>query len=310
LTTGRSLVKNAEPDQGNNAAPRRSNAPLPIDRPIFVVAPPRCGTTLLYECLAAHPDVGYFNRANGNWPNSPRFAHLVTKVGGALRVYRDSPRESSMLWYRFLQGKPDDLADERDATPQARAWYEQQIATVLALRGAKRYAAKMPAHSVQVPYLDALFEGALFVQPVRDWHAVVASLVVKRAKDEKGWFGVRLPGFEEQAKRPPHLGAAWNYRVVHERLAAEAAKRPTRFLQVRYEELTARPKATMRRVFDFCGLRCDDAILSRLPEMKPDHARWKQTLTPEMVAEIERENGDLSRFERGPSGDVASAASA
>jgi len=271
-----------------------------VDRPIFIVAPPRCGTTLLYQCLVAHPDVGFFNRANRNHPDSPRLAHWVTKVGGALGLYRDTPRESRALWFRFLGDRDDDLADERDARPDVRAWYAQRIAAVLSLRGASRYASKLPAHSVQVPFLLALFPDALFVQPLRDWRAVVASTVVKRARDFPGtWFGVRMPGWREAAQRPPHLGAAWQYRVVHEHLEAQAARRADRFLRVRYEELVAAPVETMRGVFGFCGLRCDEAILARLPrEFRPAHERWRDVLTPERLAEIEREHGDaLRRYE-------------
>ena len=69
-----------------------------VDRPIFIVAPPRCGTSLLYDCLASHPDVGHFNRANRKFPDSPRLAWWLTKLG----VVRDSSRESRAIWFRFL----------------------------------------------------------------------------------------------------------------------------------------------------------------------------------------------------------------
>jgi hypothetical protein len=273
---------------------------MPLDRPIFIVAPPRCGTTLLYQCLVAHPDVGFFNRANRNFPESPRLARFVTRFGGLLGVYRDTPRESRALWFRFLPSERElDTADEKDARSEARAWFERTIGEVLRLRGATRYASKLPAHSAQLPYLDAMFPGALFVQPLRDWRAVVASTVVKRARDFPGqWFGVRMPGWQEAAKLAPHLGAAWQYRAVHEYLVAQAPRYPGRFLPVNYEELVAAPRPTMARVFDFCGLRSDASTLDRLPAMRPANERWKETLTPEKLAEIERVHGDfLRRYE-------------
>jgi hypothetical protein len=268
-----------------------------VDRPIFIVAPPRCGTTLLYRCLVSHPEVGFFNRANRNFPDSPRLARWVTRVGGAFGLYRDTPRESRALWFRFFPEREVDLADERDARPEVRAWYEQRIAAVLELRGAKRYASKLPAHSVQIPFLDALFPDALFVQPLRDWRAVVASTVAKRERDFPGaWFGVRMPGWREMAARPLHFGAAWQYRVVHEHLEEQALRRPDRYLRLRYEELVAAPAETMRRVFEFCALRCDEAILARLPsEIRPTHERWRDRLTPPMLAEIVREHPDFWR---------------
>jgi len=274
-----------------------------IDRPVFIVAPPRCGTTLLYECLVAHPDVGFFNRADRNWPDSPRFAHWVTKIGGLVGAYRDTPRESREIWFRFFPERETDLADAADARPDVRAWYEARIGAVLRLRGATRYASKLPAHAVQLEFLDALFPDALFVQPLRDWRAVVASTVVKRARDYPGaWFGVRMPGWQEVAKQPAHLGAAWQYRMVHDYLERQAPRFPGRFLQVNFEQLVAQPAATMRRVFGFCGLRCDGAILARLPgDIRPAHERWKETLDDAKLAEIERANGGfLKRYEFAP----------
>ncbi len=286
---------------------------MAIDRPIFIVAPPRCGTTLLYQCLVAHPDVGYFNRANRNYPDSPRLAHWVTKVGGLIGAYRDTPRESRSIWFHFFPRRDLDVADANDATPQVRAWYEERIAAVLRLRGARRYSNKLPAHSLQVEFLAALWPDALFLQPLRDWRAVVASTMVKRERDFTGqWFGVRAPGWQEQARRPQHLAAAWHHRVVHESLAEQARARPGRFLPVQYEELLAAPQAAMRRVFDFCGLTYDDALLARATAgVRATHDKWRETLTPAMLAEIEREQGDaMRRYEFRASASSAAATAA
>jgi hypothetical protein len=274
---------------------------MAVDRPIFIVAPPRCGTSLLYDCLASHPDVGHFNRANRKFPDSPRLAWWLTR----LRVVRDSSRESRAIWFRFLGGRDVDVADARDATDEARRWYHERIAEVLKLRGARRYVSKLPAHSVQVPYLLSLFPDALFLQPIRDWRAVVASTMVKRARDfpdaPETWFGVHLPGWQEQAKRPPHLGAAWQYAKVHELLDLQRRLHPDRFLPIVYEALVARPVEVMAGVHRFCGLRSSPEILARLPRMEPAHERWRATLDARMLAEIDREFGrTLRRYEQRP----------
>jgi hypothetical protein len=275
---------------------------VPLDRPIFIVAPPRCGTTLLYECLVSHPDVGFFNRANRLFPDSPRLAHLVTRIAGAVGAFRDTPRESRRLWFHFLRPRDTDVADERDARPEVRAWYERRIAAVLALRGATRYASKLPAHSAQVPFLLGLFPDAVFLRPVRDWRAAVASTMVKGDRDYGGgWFGVRMPGWKEAARRPAHLRAAWQFREVNERLDEQESRHGGRFHRVAYEDLVATPPATMGRTFEACGLRSDDGLLARLPkDIRPAHDRWRETLTPERLEEIRRENGEaLRRWEIG-----------
>jgi hypothetical protein len=228
-----------------------SPPPAP-DRPIFIVAPPRCGTTLLYECLVSHPDVGFFNRANRNWPDSPRLAHWITKVGGKLGVYRDTPREVALALVPLLR-RPRQRRRRRArrAVRGARLVLGADRGGAAAALARRRYASKLPAHSVQLPFLAALF-------PTRSSSSRCATggrssrrPVVKRARDYPGaWFGVRMPGWQEQAKRPPHLGAAWQYRVVHDYLEQQAPRFPGRFLPVHYEQLVAQPEATMRRVFD------------------------------------------------------------
>lgn len=262
-----------------------------VDRPIFIVAPPRCGTTLLYELLAHHPRIGHFNRADRLLPAWPRLAALLTR----LRLIHDSPRESRDLWFRFLGKRELDLAEAVDATAAARDWFHWRIAATLAARGASRFAAKLPAHTAQVGYLRALFPDARFLQPLRDWRAVVASTVVKRERDFPGrWFGVKLDGWRAAAALPPHLGAAWQYRAAHEHLARQRAAAPAQFLPVRYDELVRAPAATMRRVFEFCGLESSPAIEAQVArDVRPAHERWRDVLTLDQLAEIEREHGDF-----------------
>src|SRR5262249_36313904 len=103
---------------------------------------------------------------------------------------------------------------------------------------------------------------------------------------------VRMPGWREAAELEPALGAAWQYRVVHEYLAGQAPRFPGRFVQVRYEELVAEPARVMRELAGRCGLDWSAAIEARLPrDIRPAHERWRETLTPELLARIEREHG-------------------
>jgi hypothetical protein len=274
-----------------------------LDRPIFVVAPPRCGTSLLYRCIASHPDAAWFNRADRIFPASPRLALWATRLGGPFGILRDEPRESRDLWFRFLRPRKVDVATAADARPEVRDWYERRIGAVLALRGRTRFVSKLPAHTVQIPFLDALFPGALYVQSMRDWRAVVSSTLVKGKRDfAGGWFGVRVEGWKDAASKPPHLAAAWQYRATHEVLEAEAPRRAGRFFRVQYEELVRDPRATLARLFGQCGLRVDESALARLPaDIRPVHERWREVLTPEILADIEREHGDaLRRWEYEP----------
>lgn len=273
---------------------------MAVDRPMFILGPPRCGTTLLYYCIGSHPDVGYFNRANRKYLGSPRLAWFLTRLG----FMGDHARESRKIWDRFHRGS-DAVMTAGDARSEVKKYYHDLIERVLRARGAVRFVAKLPSHSVRVPWLDAVFPDAIFVQALRDWRAVVASTVVKRAKDFNGeWFGVKARGWEEAARLPPEMGAAWQYRVTHEILEEQAELYPGRYVRVWYEDLCLEPVKVMQKAADSCGLRWTPEIENALPKnVHPPSDKWKQTLTPEMIERIMAEHGEvLSRYAYPPAG--------
>ena len=184
--------------------------------------------------------------------------------------------------------------------PGESEWYHTMIERVLAARGASRFVAKLPSHSVRVPWLEALFPDAIYVQAVRDWRAVVSSTMVKRAKDFGGkWFGVQAPGWQKAATLPPEMGAAWQYRMCHEILEEQAALYPGRYFQVWYEDLCLDPVPVMKKLAHHCGLRWTPEIEASLPpDVRPPSDKWKSVVLPEMIESILAEHGDvLSRYE-------------
>ncbi len=258
-----------------------------VDRPIFIVGPPRSGTSLLYSCLGTHPDVGYFNRANRKYLNYPRLAYFLTR----LKLYGDRPRESHSIWERFYRGK-DDVMTAEHADPRMKAWYDEFITRVLKVRGTTRLAAKIPSFSMRIPWLEALFPDALFVVAHRDWRATIGSTVIKRA--QAAWFGVMPPGWRDHVDDPPALGAAWMFRKSHERIQAEEEKRPNRFLRVWYEDLCKDPVPVMERTAAFCGLSWTPEAVAALPNyIRPASDKWKRTgvPSPEMIQEIRKIHG-------------------
>jgi len=145
------------------------------DRPIFVLGPPRSGTSVLYKTLCTHPDVAFMHRGFKRLPRWPRVAHALERLG----LVGSTPKEASDFWDRFRTGRLDVMTAE-EATPRVRAWYREVVAGVVRVTGRTRFVAKCPPHSVRVPWIDAVFPDARFVVAHRDWRAVVSSTVVKR----------------------------------------------------------------------------------------------------------------------------------
>jgi hypothetical protein len=267
-----------------------------VDRPIFLVGPPRSGTTLLYSCLASDPAVGYFNRANRKFPEHPRLARFLTRLG----LYPDVPRESRALWTRF-DARPARSAMRAagDLPPGAREWYRTTVARILELRGARRFVAKLPAFSARLPWLDAIFPDALFLQCLRDWRAVVKSSVAKQSRDGKErFFAVKVAGWEQVKDLPFHQISAWQVRAVHELIESQERDFPGRIHRVWYEDLCQTPRETLAAVARSCGLAWGPGAEARLPTIRPPSRRDQQWLTEEMIAEIRAVQGDaLRRYE-------------
>jgi hypothetical protein len=274
--------------------------PTTVDRPLFIVSPARCGTSLLYRCLGDHPDVGYFNRANRKLPRHPRLAWMLTRLG----LFKDTKRESRSLWNRYLTTTRDPL-DEGDATPAMRERYGALIAGVLAARGASRFVGKLPAFSVRVPWLDALFPDGRFLRILRDWRAVVGSTAAKGRDDFDGEiFGVRPAGWEEHTGEGLEMWAAWQYVRVSESLEQQRPRLGPRYHEIWYEDLCLRPVETLRELLAFCELRaserCEAALLA---QVRPPSQQWREHLGPAVLDRIVARHGEaITRYEYPPRG--------
>lgn len=262
-----------------------------VDRPIFIVAPHRSGTTLLYDVLGRHAELGYFNLANRRFPSWPRLAHALTRLG-----LSDRPREAQAIWDRFWRADDDCLGRE-DASAEAIAWHRWLTATVLRLRRVPRFVAKYPRFSLRMGWLDAVFPGAIFVHIVRDWRAVVNSTLARRAhRDQRGgkWYGMRIPGWREMRDAPPDLVAGRQYRVTTRAIEEQAHAFGERFLSVRYGQLCAQPIETLRKIAAHCGLAWTEAFEAQAPRnLVSANYKWREKLAPEAIERIRAEDPDF-----------------
>ena len=86
--------------------------PMDVDRPIFIVGPQRSGTTLLYNMLSTHSDIGYLNIAHRRMQPFPFLAHVMTRLG-----IPDRPMESQKIWDRFWNSEYDEMDSQSQQGP-------------------------------------------------------------------------------------------------------------------------------------------------------------------------------------------------
>lgn len=236
---------------------------------MFVLGSPRSGTTFLGESLGAQP--GFVDLSE------------VTPLKAALPA---------------LAGASEDEAARR---------IRQILERVRRLALARRLRAVE-----QTPEMSFLASAALRAYPraravhiVRDGRDVVSSLIergwLKESRAEADDAGLRYGAHarfwvepertEEFLAASEATRAAWAWR----RYVTAARRSTERTLEIRYESLVADPAATAAALAAHLG--SDPAPLAEALSLV--HARsvgrWREALSPDQVADVEREAGSLLR---------------
>jgi hypothetical protein len=236
--------------------------------PVFIVGPPRTGSTLLYQLLTRRYRFCYFSNLVNRFPRTPLALARLSKSFGGFEAADDygsrygstrgwcSPNQGRECWIRWLPESPNAIGPEAvpdDAKLEARA-------TVSAMQRicGRPFINKWPPNSVRVRLLDEIFPQALFVRISRAIEPTVLSIL--RGREElcrrgSGWFSVKPPGYAEIMKaRAPVEQAAWQIETIERAIDidSEVVGRH-RFIAVRYEELTTGPRQALDRIAAFYG---------------------------------------------------------
>jgi hypothetical protein len=216
------------------------------NRPVFVIGCPRSGTTLLTLMLSSHSRIAV--------PPETRFLLEVFRRReefGDLTVRRNRRRLGRALT-RGKGSKFRHLGLDRKLVRKAVVKSPPTIGSAIgavyrtyaAGQGKVRWGDKRPTYFRNVDVLRELWPDAQFVHLVRDGRDCVASL--KRMR----WW-----------RHGVHSAVAtWVHSVD---IARRAQRRlpPEAFLQIRYEDLVADPRAQLERLCAFLGEEFEEAML-------------------------------------------------
>jgi hypothetical protein len=267
----RSATAVAVPVTVDAAAAARPRTAL-LERPLFIIAAPRSGSTLLYETLAA----------------SRQLANLG---GEAPWLVEDIPA--------LCPGAPG-VDSNRLLAGQATTAVSVQIrAQVLArLRDAGggavgpdatlRLIEKTPKNTLRVPFFDRIFPDAQFVLLWREPRENLSSIIeawragrwvtYNRLEGFAGpWSLLLPPGWQAMNGRPLGEIAAFQWEAAN-RIALDDLQKlpPSRWTVLNYGDLVADPAACIRRICDFAGLAFDSGLENRLVAPLP-LSRYTQT---------------------------------
>jgi hypothetical protein len=244
----------------------RADSPL-AGRMIFNVGARRSGTFWLQRIVTAHPDVAAVPTESGLF--SDGIAPLFERFHHGAR---SSPQLAA-------------LHVERDVLLDATRDFCDRVLAPLTEPGRRYLAERTPLHVYHVELMGAIYPDASFVHIIRDGRDVALSQI-------------------RQLWGPPTLAEAaeeWRSSVV----TARSGDLPDRLLEVRYEELLARPEESFRALYEWLGLEVTPAIMAgamaeaksvaNLTHSDPrvGAAKWRSSASDRDIAEIEAVAGPL-----------------
>jgi hypothetical protein len=262
---------------------------VPPVRLLFVVGTGPCGSTLLERILAAHPEIGWVSEL-------PR---RLARIGRALGL----PRRSEFYDLLGAQVSPMLVDPCRDLTAaDAAPWLERRLREFFEGRaradGRPVFMAKFTGWP-RARLLAAVFPQARFVHVVRDGRSVASSLL--QVPWWRGYRGVPDWGFgapdEHERREWKETGYAWAYlaglewrRLMAAFEASRAEVGAEHWLDVRYEDLVARPRETTLAVLRFAGLEGWRGLERQLARVRVSAARteaYRHELRPHDLAVLD-----------------------
>jgi hypothetical protein len=273
----------------------RPAAPL-FDRPVFIIAAPRSGSTLLFETLAENRSFWTLGdeshrQIEGIPALHPRARDYASNALGAEHATADIARDLHAAFRADLRdGAGTRLMDMAPGDRPARL----------------RFLEKTPKNALRIPFLRALFPDARFVYLYRNPRDNLSSLLdawrsgrFMTYPDLPGWTGtpwshLLTPGWQALAGRPLAEIVAAQWRTTHETVLRDLAEMPAAHWHLLdYDSLLQDTGTALEGLCRFCEipfgprmreLAAQPLKLSRYTLTAPDPDKWRRNAAELEVA--------------------------
>ncbi len=286
-------------------------------RYVFVLGTGRCGSTLVQEVLAQHPCSGFISNLDNDRrvpvTAGPLIARLYKSVPPNLMQksrLRCIPSEAYEILNREVSpilSTPCRNITAEDVTP----WLERRLLAFFERRAAAM-AAPVFFHKFtgwpRAGFLQQVFPQARFIHVVRDGRAVANSWL-----QMPWWLGYQGPDHWQWGPLPATYASEWyesgkNFGLLAGLLwkllidAFETTRGripPEQWMDVRYEDIVARPKDIFASMLEFAGLPYDgfDSALDKYTFSQGRSDAFRRDLDAESLRLLDNSlAGHLGRF--------------
>lgn len=237
----------------------------PVYAPIFIIGPPRSGSTLLYQLIACHFNVCYFTNLMTRFPKSPVCLSKVLSLiqgcnppnsfesrYGETEGWK-SPNQGIPIWFRWF---PQDHSYIEKGV-LSRPILNEMRNTILLMQ--KKFNApfvnKWQANTVRMLPISEAFPEALFIRIKRDPALTAQSILHgKRTMfdDEKEWFSTRPRRYETLRNKNILEQVCEQVFCIEEDIDRDCkVVGEDKFMTVEYEDLCKSPQIIMNNIEEF-----------------------------------------------------------
>jgi hypothetical protein len=272
--SGKNLADEAEMARLNDLlAPAEAAYSAAFDQPsrpiVFVLGPPRSGTTLVSQALAATGAFGvtsnfvarfwrapaiafHLQRSLGAQKDAPSFQSTRGRTSGA-----GQPHEFGYYWSSWfdLGQNNHKLSSELLARVDAAA-LTRSVAAMEAAAGAPLMLKNNSWFTFQASWLAKQFPTGVFVACVRDPFFVAQSIYAQRLAlgDVRRWWSIRPPGYGDMLGLTPLEQVAAQAVEIEQEMHKELASvPPERLIRAGYQRLCEEPRGLVAEVFEACA---------------------------------------------------------
>jgi len=219
-----------------------------INQPVFIVGCTRSGTKLISRIIGGHKDNCLLTEHREKF-------HIPEDKSGVCECY--------IWWNNFEHSHWDRNGEPLVRTP---LYNEEDIKrvkeTYLRIAGNKRLIIKNPQNILRIPIIKKMFPDALFIFCVRNpWHGLQSRVISGKAK----YLIASKKNLE--LKNDLLLKSIYSWK---ESIDVYNQEKDDNWHVVRYEDTVFNTKDTVKKVFDFLGMREDKEYFDRVCSMPHD----------------------------------------
>ena len=272
------------------------------EKPIFIIAAPRSGSTLLFETLMRHQQLWSFGDEGHAWIE--KYPNLRPVPGGV-------PSN------RLTGADLNDGLIEQLKKDMLQGMISAQGGRVNSDDGAIRLLEKTPKNCLRIPFIDTIYPDARYIYLYRDPKDSISSIMegwrhqrfvtygdVRMVHGR--WCFLRPPAWQEMINKPLNEIAAFQWKTCQDIILDDLNTiKPNRWTVCSFDEFLGDPKGTISRLQNFCELDSDPALESycssplppsRYTQTAPATGKWMQhqaaigEVFPSLIPTINRIN--------------------